>query len=201
MVYNNYLLTQKCAAGTINSRKLTRAYTGAIGFKGSKNSGRIQALSGLKDFNCPNLGLMDWLYSRMIIFTKYAVLSLIFEARNSHVMFYNITSWSYVNLDIPLYALIMEVLTSKWLHHYLASAQALVHQWAAQIIGYATVWVARSNNSVVSRILHYVTRRIFHRFFRLVTRLLLLVSVCNNAHVTYHMHHTATSCACDGWYQ
>ena len=75
----------------------------------------------------------------MIIFTKYAVLSLIFEARNSHVMFYNITSWSYVNLDIPLYALIMEVLTSKWLHHYLASAQALVHQWAAQIIGYATV--------------------------------------------------------------
>ena len=126
----------------------------------------------------------------MIIFTKYAVLSLIFEARNSHVMFYNITSWSYVNLDIPLYALIMEVLTSKWLHHYLASAQALVHQWAAQIIGYATVCVARSNNSVVSRILHYVTRRIFHRFFRLVTRLLLLVSVCNNAsrNISYAPH-------------
>ena len=34
MAYNNYLLTQKCVAETVNSWKLTRAHTGAIGVKG-----------------------------------------------------------------------------------------------------------------------------------------------------------------------
>ena len=37
----------------INSRKLTQAHTGAIGFKGCKNSGRIRALSGLKGWVIP----------------------------------------------------------------------------------------------------------------------------------------------------
>ena len=37
-------------AGTINGRKLTWVHTGAIGFKGSKNFGHIQALSGLKGY-------------------------------------------------------------------------------------------------------------------------------------------------------
>ena len=36
MAYNNYILTQKCAAMMINSWKLTWAHTGAIEFKGSK---------------------------------------------------------------------------------------------------------------------------------------------------------------------
>ena len=40
--------TQKRAAVAINSRKLARAHTGAIGFKGCQNSGRIRALSGVK---------------------------------------------------------------------------------------------------------------------------------------------------------
>ena len=48
VAYNNYVVTQKRAAVAINSRKLTRAHTGAIGFKACKKSGRIRALSGLK---------------------------------------------------------------------------------------------------------------------------------------------------------
>ena len=36
-------------------------------------------------------------------------------------------------------------------YHQLASAQALGRQWAAPVIGHATIWLARSNNSVVSR--------------------------------------------------
>ena len=48
VAYNNYVLTQKYAAVAINSRKLTRAHTGAIGFKGCQNSGRIRALLGVK---------------------------------------------------------------------------------------------------------------------------------------------------------
>ena len=44
------MLTQKHAAATINGQKITWAHTGAIGFKGSKNSRHIWALSGLKGF-------------------------------------------------------------------------------------------------------------------------------------------------------
>ena len=47
VVYTNYELTQKRAAMAINTWKLTQVYTGAIGFKGCKNFGRIQ-LSGVK---------------------------------------------------------------------------------------------------------------------------------------------------------
>ena len=36
-------------------------------------------------------------------------------------------------------------------YHQLASAQARGRQWAARIIGHTTIWLARSNNSVVSR--------------------------------------------------
>ena len=36
MAYNNYVLTQKCAALAINSWKLTWAHKGAIGVKGLK---------------------------------------------------------------------------------------------------------------------------------------------------------------------
>ena len=44
MAYNNYVLTQKPAAVAINSRKLTREHTGAIGFKGCK---KIRAHTGI----------------------------------------------------------------------------------------------------------------------------------------------------------
>ena len=36
-------------------------------------------------------------------------------------------------------------------YHQLASTQTLVRNWAARVIGHATIWLARSNNSVVSR--------------------------------------------------
>ena len=48
VAYNNRIVTQKRAAVVINTRKLTRAHTGATSFKGCKNLGRIWALSGLK---------------------------------------------------------------------------------------------------------------------------------------------------------
>ena len=36
-------------------------------------------------------------------------------------------------------------------YHQLAPAQVLGLQWAARVIGHATIWLARSNNSVLSR--------------------------------------------------
>ena len=51
--YNNCTLTQKHAAVAVNSRKLTRAHTGAIGFKGRKKFRAHTGAIKVKVFNLP----------------------------------------------------------------------------------------------------------------------------------------------------